>query len=165
MSAIKRFSPVDSSSVGTAEQVAQRLPSEQCEPPPALMLGPIMDHVASLAPCREVGRGVVGRVVVPVGGGQENSRHARAAEHVHRAGEADLPASSVTPDTALRVPPSSVAEVIYEVTMRPTAGLAPALGALEADHLGELRPVDGIEKAVLAPDRHGGRNSPRMSPP
>jgi hypothetical protein len=57
-----------------AEQVAIGPPAEQRPPPPALMLGPVVVDVASLAERDEVGVGVVRCVMVTVSSGQDHLR-------------------------------------------------------------------------------------------
>lgn len=75
------------------------------------MLRRIVDHVATLAPCREVGWPVVGRVMVSVPSGEDNPRRPDLAEHVSRADlDADEPAGTIAPGTHLFVPPPPVAE-------------------------------------------------------
>jgi len=46
------------------------------------MLGPIMDHMAALAEGGEVGTGVVRRVMIPVGRGEDNTGAADVPEDV-----------------------------------------------------------------------------------
>ena len=75
------------------------------------MLRPVVQHVAALAPGREVGRAVVGRVVISVAGCQDNPRRPHLAEHV---GCADLDAGkhagTIAPGRRLIVPPPPIAE-------------------------------------------------------
>ena len=131
------------------------------------MLPRIVTHVAGLAERRQVSQTVVAGVVVEMRAGQ---RHARPAERQGRrdAGEARLrvdhgggagqcpypPAPAVPPAGAGVVPPSSVAEMHDVATVRPAAMLALPLGAVEADQRGQLAPVDRVEPAMFACDRH-----------
>lgn len=121
------------------------------------MLRPVVVHVTPLAERREVGVRVVGGIVVAVSGGQNHSRGPNRTEHVVAIDrEADDPPSAIAPGTGLRVPPAAVAEMPDSFSVRPPAALTAAPSAPKADYRRELRPVDGIEEAVLAPDRHGG---------
>lgn len=121
------------------------------------MLGPVVEHVATLAEGLEIARGVVAGVVVEMASREEHPRRAEAGQTRGRGGRAergeDTP-SAAAPDLALLIPPPTVAEMIDELAMRPPALFTAAVGAGEADHGGELRPVDGIEPAMLRADRH-----------
>lgn len=114
-----------------------------------------------LAPSREVGWAVVRRVVVSVNRGEHHSRRPYCAEYVGRADlDADEPAGPIAPGRRLIISPAPIAETEYRLPVRTLARLAPALGAAKADHGRELRPVDRVEKTVLAPDRHGKDRRP-----
>ena len=62
----------------------------------------------------------------------------------------------VTPAAGVHIPPATVAEVVDDPPMRSPAAFAAPPCPSEPDHGRELRPVDGVEEAVLGPDRHGG---------
>ena len=129
------------------------------------MFRPVVVHVAPLAERREVGVRVVGRIVVAVGGSQDHPRRPYRLQHVvgiDRQAD-DLP-HSVTPGTRLSVPPAAIAEVPNGLPMWTPAALTAALGATEADHGRQLWPVDGVEEAVLAPDRYFGGYSGYLEP-
>ncbi len=73
------------------------------------MLWPIVDHVAALAPSREVGRRVVSCVVVSVRGGQHHPRRPDGRKHVVGAdGSADDPASTIAPGRGVIIPPPAI---------------------------------------------------------
>ena len=145
------------SSVRSTKQVACRLAPEQGSPPPPPMLRPVVDHMAALAESREVGARVVRRVVVAVGGGQEHPCCPHRLQHVVSVDrKADYLTRTIPPETGLSVPPAAIAEVPNGLPVRTPAAFTAALGATEADHGRQLRPVDGVEEAVLAPDGHGG---------
>ena len=118
------------------------------------MLGSIVDHVASLAKGREVGVRVVRGVVVLMSSGQHHLSPAGPSEDVSFYSDPDPPAPAVTPPASICVPPATVAEVVDCPPMRSPAALAAASRAPEPDYGRELRPVDGVEEAVLGPDRH-----------
>jgi hypothetical protein len=141
--------------VGTAEQVTQRLPPEQRAPSTPLMLRPVVDHVAPLAEGREVGIRVVRGVVITVRGGQNDPGPAGAAEDVSFSSDPDPPAPAIAPPAGICVPPAPVTKVVDQPSVWPSATLAAASGSTEPDHGRELRPVYGVEEAVLGPDRHG----------
>ena len=127
------------------------------------MLRPVVVHVAPLADRYEVHVPVVGGVVVAVAGRQDHPRRPYGSENVvlsnRKADGLPLP---VAPGTDLRVPPAAIAKVPDGFPMRSPAALTAALGASKADHRRQLRPVDGVEEAVLAPDRHGGTEAWRL---
>lgn len=64
------------------------------------------------------------------------------------------PAVAIAPGASLRGPPGAISQVRDVLPVRPAAVLATALRAGEADHLGQLAPVDGVQPAVLRSDRH-----------
>ena len=137
--------------VRPTEQVPRRLPPEQGSQPPALVLWPVMDHVAPLAERREVGVRVVGRVVVPMGGRQDHPGGAHGAQHVVLAeGEARTAPSPVPPRTGGGVPPASVA---------PGARRS-ARAAAGSPHTGPLPGRTGSPPTAAA-NRWGRRNDAR----
>ncbi len=147
-----------SSPVATEEQVAEGLAPKQGQPPTPPMLLAIVLEMAPLAERHEVARPVVGGVMVPV----SSREHHTGGPHLHwevldLQRTPDLPTCPVAPCRALRIPPASIAEVTDHPPMRPPAFLTLALRTLEADEGGELRPVDGVEPAVLGADRHPTR--------
>ena len=97
----------------------------------------------------------VRRVMIAVPGGQDYPRGTHTTQDIigsdRQTNEAP---GSVTPGARLSIPPATVPEVEDPLPMRTGANLAPPLRALEADHSRELRPVDGIEEAMLTPDWH-----------
>jgi hypothetical protein len=119
------------------------------------MLGPIVVHVAALAEGREVLSGVVGGVVIAVSGSQNHACGPHPSEDIIGPDrEADEAPRSVTPRAFLSIPPTPIAKMEDPLPVRTGANLAPPLRPLEADHGRELRPIDRVEEAVLAPDRH-----------
>ena len=115
-----------------------------------------MVHVAPLAEGREVSVRVVGRVVIAMSGGQDHSGRSYRLQHViHLDGEANNPAFPIAPGTDLGVPPAAVTKMPDGLPMWTPAAFTAPFGAAKADHRRQLRPVDGVEEAVLAPDRHG----------
>ena len=64
-----------------------------------------------------------------------------------------IEAARVWGDASL--PPATIAEVVDHPPVGPPAALAAAFRPPEPDHGRELRPVDGVEEAMLGPDRHG----------
>ena len=51
---------------------------------------------------------------------------------------------------------AAVTEVEHALPVRACADLTAAAGSPETDHGRKLGPVDGVEEAVLRPDRHDG---------
>jgi hypothetical protein len=144
------------------EQVAHGLAPEQGVPAAALMLVAVVQHVAALTERRQVGVLVVGRVVVAVSCREHDPRDPDPGQQVLVAQPLPEPAAlAVAPGRDLGVPPSPVAEVEDPLQVRASAFLAPAPRSAEADRVGELGPVDGVEEAVLRPDRHPCSPAPR----
>ena len=122
------------STIRPAEQIAKRLPPEHREPPPPDVLRPVVDHVAALTPSREVGRRVVGGVVVPMGGGEHHPRRSDDCEHIVDAdGGVDDPPRPVAPGRGFRIPPSAVREAEHGLPMRAPAALAPVVSVNEVE--------------------------------
>ena len=137
------------------EQVTYGFAPEHGAPAAALMLVAVVQHVAALAEGHQIGVLVVGRVVVTVGRRQHHLRDPDPGEQILVA--QPLPKSAalaVTPSRNFGIPPPAIPEVEDPLQVRTCAFFAPALRPSEADHGGELRPVDGVEEAVLRPDRH-----------
>ena len=119
------------------------------------MLGRIVEHVAALAEGDEVAASVAGGVVIAVSSGQDDLRRPHGSKDVVSADpDAEDASAPITPAQCLSVLPASVAEVEHALPVRAPVRLAATACAPEADHGRELRPVDGVEEAVLAPDRH-----------
>lgn len=132
------------------------------------MFARVMAHVTGLAQRRQIARPVVAGIVIEMRAGQD---HAGPAERLRRcdarqaglrmdhrggAGQAPHPpAPPVAPARGAIVPPGPVAEMDDVVAMRSPAMLAPSLGSAEPDQRGEFAPVDRIEPAMFARDRHG----------
>jgi hypothetical protein len=141
--------------VSAKEQVSESLASEQSEPAPTPVLLAVVLEMAPLAQRHQIARAVVRGVVIPV---SRREHHARGPELLLEALDLEHttnpPPLPVSPGLTLWIPPAAVAQVTDHAPMWAAAALALSLGALEADHDGELLPVDGIEPAVLRTDRH-----------
>ena len=75
----------------------------------------------------------------------------------------DPPATTAPPAPRVHAPPSSIAQVRHMGPVRLRAPLAARSGPLEADRVGQLRPVDRVQPTVLRVDRHpDSRNHTRM---
>jgi hypothetical protein len=119
------------------------------------MFGPIVVHVAALAEGGEVFTHVVRRVVIAVPGRQNQARGAHASQNVigpHC--QTDEAPGPIAPGAHLSIPPAPIAKMKDALSMRTGADLTTASCPLEANDGRELRPVDGIEEVVLAPDWH-----------
>ena len=121
------------------------------------MLWPVVQHVAPLTERRQVSVSVVGRVVVAVRGRQYDAGDLHPPGF-HRLGcgqGAPLQAAPpIAPAGRLSIPPTSIAKVLHVLHVQPSAPLAPAPRPHEADDGRELQPVDRVEMAMLAADRH-----------
>ncbi|NGM37384.1 hypothetical protein G4G93_26305 [Methylobacterium sp. DB0501] len=141
--------------VRSLEQVAHSLSLEQGAPAPALMLVAVVQHMAALAERRQVGVLVVGGVVVAVGRRQHHLGDPDPSEQVFVAQPMPEPTTpTVAPTRDLVISPASIAEMKDPLQVRACACLASSSRPAEADCVGELGPVDGVEEAVLRPDRH-----------
>lgn len=125
----------------------------------------VMDHVAALAKGRQIGRRVVGDIVVQVRAGEADERPAMAegVRQVSRCRKIGPNASAlaVAPRLALGVEPAPIGENADELAVGSSAMLARALGTSEADRTGEFAPIDGVEAPQLPFDRH---NNPTLRP-
>jgi hypothetical protein len=123
------------------------------------MLRAIVVHVAALAEGGEVLRPVVGRVMIAVPGRENHARGSHTPENIIRPDrQTDEASGSITPGARLSIPPATVPEMKDALSMRTQTDLAAPLSPLKADHSRELAPIDGVEEAVLAPDRHPGQS-------
>ena len=122
------------------------------------MFRPIVVQMAALAESREIGSRVVTRVVVTVRCGEHHPRPPDNAEHVVGAElQPDEPSTTVTPAPGLCVPPAAITEVDHHLLVWPSAALTASPGPAEAHRDRQLAPIDRVEKAMLAPDRQGGK--------
>ena len=157
------------------EQVAEGAEPEHLAPPTPSVLLAIVEHVTPLAERGEVAGPVVAWVVVQMRAGQDHAgdgeTRGRAMpvrvglsclKHLRWWQPAHPPAAAITPGAALGIPPGAVAQVRDVLPMQAAAALAAALGASEADDMGQLAPVDGVIPAVLRSDRHDGSLSHRL---
>ncbi|KQQ37520.1 hypothetical protein ASF58_23415 [Methylobacterium sp. Leaf125] len=132
---------------------------KESSPATALMLRAIVVHVAALAEGREVLGPVVGGVMIAVPSSQDHACGPHPFEDIIRPDrQTDEASGSITPGALLPIPPATVPEMKDALPMRTQTDLAAPLRPLEADHGRELRPIDGVEEAVLAPDRHPGQS-------
>lgn len=135
------------------EQVAYRPPVEDMPPALPAMLGRIVEHVTSLTQRGQVRRRVVARIMVEMRAGEHDKGRPHARERDALA-HPDPPTATAPPAPRLRVPPSPVTQMRDIRAVRPPAPLAARSGAAETDCIGQLRPVDRIQPAVLGTDRH-----------
>ena len=62
-----------SGGVRAEEQVAERPAQQVSDPPPRLMVRPVVDQVAALAKALQIARPIVTRVVIEVGGCEDDT--------------------------------------------------------------------------------------------
>jgi hypothetical protein len=140
--------------VRSPEEIARRSAPEQRPPSATLMLRPVMVHVAALTERGEVLVRVVAGVVVAMRGRKHHPGRAQTSKVLEARQALESVSPPIAPAAGRGIPPASVAQMVDRLPVRPSASLAGASRPLEADHGGELRPVDWIIEAVLAPDRH-----------
>ena len=140
--------------VRTAKQIAGGLAPEKGSPSTTLVLRPVMVHVAPLTEGREVLVRVVAGVVVAMRGREHHPGRAQASKVLEAREALESVPPSVTPTAGRGIPPASVAQMVDRLPVRPSASLTGTSCPSEADHGGELRPVDRVVEAVLTPDRH-----------
>lgn len=146
---------VSQRSVSPLKQITHGPRHQKSDPPASQMLRPVVNHVAALAERLEIPEIVVRRIVIQVGGG-ENDPGAQAVVRFRRQGclPADRPTPAVTPALLPDVPPPPIPQMADKLPMRSAAPLAATLGTLEPYHPADLRPVNWVEPAVLRTDRH-----------
>lgn len=139
--------------IGAVEQVAQRSTEMGIHPPTSPMLGRVMDHVASLAKRSQLFKATVAWIVMEMGTRQHyRCPLARVKNIVGRS--ANPPTLPVPPIAAFRVPLPSVAHVEDALQMSPTAMLAATFGTDKPNEVGDMPPIDRVQKNMLRTDRH-----------
>src|SRR3546814_2832079 len=124
------------------------------------MLVSVGEYGAPVAGRRQVARGVVGRIMVEVGAGDIDPRDTDDRHEVYRP-DTDPPSAPVSPLPTIHVPPPSVAQVEYALTIRAMAMLAQPIGAAEANGSRKLGPVDRVKPEMFGHDRHDDSMSQR----
>lgn len=130
-------------------------------PASAPMLRTVMEYVATLTQRRELVERAVTRIMVEVRAGQHHRRPSTLRQDVFCRSSC-APPLPVAPAMPFPVPPSSVPEMEYFLPMGAPAMLASAPCPHKANMVGELRPVDRVQKHVLGSDRH--QASPSEAP-
>ena len=139
--------------VGSVEQVA-KCPTEMgIHPPASPMLGGIVDQVASLAKRSQLFEATVAWIRMEMGARQN---HRCPLAHVKNivGRSTNSPALPVPPIPAFRVPPLSVTHVEDAFQMSPTTMLAAAFGTDKPNEVGDMQPIDRVQKNMLRTDRH-----------
>src|SRR3546814_20465675 len=90
--------------------------------------------------------------MVEVGAGDIDPRDTDDRHEVYRP-DPDPPSAPVSPLPTIHVPPPSVAQVEYALTMRAMPLLAPPIGAAEANGSRQPGPVDQVKPAMFGHDR------------
>ena len=133
--------------------------------------------MATLTQRLQVPRPVLGWIMVEVRTGQHHARLIPGEGRGQLSGSWQPPqrsASARPPDLMVLVPPPSIPKMIDQAAVGPPAALASPLRTAEADDGRELGPVDRVEPAMLAADRHlatspgrlaGGQPSRRLLEP
>ena len=149
------------SAVGPEKQIPERFSAKQGEPAPAAMLLPVVHEMAALAERHQVARVVVGGVVISVRCGQDNARGSNLHLEISSwSTGSDPPPLPVPPGLSPLIPPAAITKMADGPAVGAAAPLTLTFGPAEPDHSRELRPVDGVEPAVLRADRHPAPSHP-----
>jgi hypothetical protein len=159
------------SSVWTTEQVTKCVSPEQRAPALPLMLRPVMDHVVALAEDREVGVRVVGRVVIPRRGCEDDMGPTGATKDVGPRLGPDPGAPSIAPTANLSVPPAvhrqggrpSARAVARSSCTNPAPGRSGPSSTVRANRLGR-RSGARAGSAWCDAEPDGGSTLQRASP-
>ena len=116
----------------------------------------VVQHMASLAQCTQIGEAVVRGIVVQMGTCQQHTGLAKA-EQSRAIGYCGRPTTALPPMPGLSIKPTSVGQALDHPPMRTTALLAVSTGTGEADPAANLDPIDGIVPAQGRADGHGPR--------
>ena len=117
----------------------------------------IVEHVATLAQCREIAWHIVPRIVIKM---RACKHRIGCTDRGHIEPSLTLPpnrdasATIRAPMPGIGIPPSPIAEMRDEAQMRSPATLAARPGTIETDRVRQLLPINWVEPAVLGADRH-----------
>lgn len=117
--------------VKAEEQVAERVTAAIGNPSLRQMVGPVVQHVASLAEAAQVCQPVVGRVAVQVGGSEHDAGGAQPC-CLQKVWPTGGTAAAVAPGRGFLVEPATVRQAAKLRQMRPATSLASAAGTLKA---------------------------------
>src|SRR5262245_37195811 len=112
------------------------------------MVRPIVQHVAALTECAEVGQPVVGWLAVEMRRCKHDAGHPELC-CLRKVGPPGHAPSAVAPSGRLLVEPPAVRQAADEGEVRSPTALAPTFSALEANVAAHLTPVRGIERSQL----------------
>ena len=139
--------------IGAVERVAQCPSKMGVHPPASPMLGGIVDQVASLAKRSQLFEATVAWIRMEMGA-RQNHRYPLAHVKNIVGRSTNSPALPVPPIPAFRVPPLSVTHVEDAFQMSPTTMLAAAFGTDKPNEVGDMQPIDRVQKNMLRTDRH-----------
>jgi hypothetical protein len=113
---------------------------------PALskMIRPVMDHVAALAKALQIAQPIVGGIMIQVRSGQHNARGASGNQR-QQVRPPRPPSMAIAPGPLDGIEPSPIRQTADQMSMRPTAALAPAAGTLKPYPMTEFFPVRRIQ--------------------
>jgi hypothetical protein len=108
------------------------------------MKWPVMDHMAALTKALEIAQSVVGGIMIQVRRGQHNARSA-SRNQPQQVWPARQPATAIAPSLLDGIEPSPIRQTTDQMSMRPTAALAPAAGTFKPYPMTEFLPVRRIQ--------------------
>lgn len=133
-------------------EVAKGAAPEAVPPPLPTMFRRVVQHMASLAQGRQIGRRVVTWVMIQMRAGQYD---------IGRPYRCDIDmmdchaiASRGTPTLRIDVPPSAIAQVRNQAQMGAGASFTARFRPVKPNAIRQLLPVDRIEPTVFGADRH-----------
>ena len=118
------------------------------------MMRSVLQHVAALTECAQIGHPVIGGITVEVRRCEHDARHPEPCR-LHEIGPSSQPSAAVPPRRRLLIKPASVGQTAHKGQMSPTTTLASSSSTFEADMVTELAPVGRVQRSQLSAYRHG----------
>jgi hypothetical protein len=114
----------------------------------------VLQHVAALAKCAQIGHPIIGRIAIEVCRCEHDARCPEPC-CLHEIGPSSHPSAAVSPRRRLLIEPASVRQTANKGQMSPTATLALSSRTFEANVVTELTPVGRVQRSQLSAYRHG----------
>ena len=118
------------------------------------MMRSVLQHVAALTECAQIGHPVIGGITVEVCRCEHDARHPEPCR-LHEIGPSSQPSVAVPPRRRLLIEPASVRQTANKGQMPPTATLALSSSTFEANVVTELTPMGRVQRSQLSAYGHG----------